>query len=807
MNGLLQDLRYGLRALRRNPGLTTIAVLSLGLAIGANTTVFTWLNAFVLKPLPAVPAYSRLVAISARGPSDALWLLSYPALRDWREQSRSVDVASVSLAQLGMRAGQGDAVERTWGALVSGNYFSMLRITPAAGRMLTQRDETARAPVAVLGFNFWHSRFAGDSSVIGRVVTLNGHGVTVVGVAPPRFTGTYAGLLWDLYVPVTLQRQLIGSYSLDDRGSRWMEGIGRLKDGWTIAAANEELDLVARRLAEAEGERDERGAVVRPIAEATAAGPLTPVFLALLVVTGLVLLVACANVASLLLARAVARRREIGIRLALGASRGRLIRQLLTESLTLGLLAGAVGVLVAFWSRDALAALAPTPPFPIHFVFDMDPGVLGFALGVTLLTVVAFGLMPAVQSSAPDLIPALKDGIGGGPAQRSRVQQALVVGQVALSLVALVSAGLFLRSLDAVRRLEVGFTHPEQALLIATDLQLAGIPDSARPIVVRQLLERVRAVPGVTSASLMRKAPLCCAMVGRSMAVAVEGYTPRPDENMAVEYNNVGGDFFRAMQMPIVRGRGIADTDAAGAPDVAVVNERFAERFWPGQDPIGKRFEQFGRLRTVVGVAQQGKYNALTEDVTAMTYLPWAQAPVRGFEVIVRSDGDPTLLTAQLRRAFAQTSADLPFLDVRTLAGHIAVAAFVQRIGATMLSAFGAVALLLSAIGIYGIMAYTVSRRTREIGVRVALGAARRDVIGLVLGRAMRLAGLGLAIGLLAALGAGRLLGSLLLGVSGSDPLTFATIGILLGSVALLASWLPARRAAKVDPVLALRHE
>lgn len=807
MSGFLPDLRYGVRALRRQPALTVVAVLSLGLAIGANTTVFTWLDTFVLRPLPAVSRYDRLVTIDARGPSDAKWLLSYPSLRDWRAHSRSVDVAAVTLVQLGMRAGQGQGVERAWGALVTGNYFSMLRLQPATGRMLTLRDETERAPVAVLGFGFWQRRFAGDTSIIGRVITLNGHGVTVVGVAPPRFGGTYTGLVWDMYVPVTLQPQLIGTFNLDDRGSRWIEGIGRLKDGWTVAAANEELDRLARRIAAAEGEREERGAVVRAIAEGQAAGPLTPVFIALLAVTGLVLLVACANVASLLLARAAARRREIGIRLALGASRGRLIRQLLTESLALGVLAGLLGVLVAFWSRDALGAMLPRTPYPIHVEFALDPQVLGFALGVTVLTVLAFGLAPAVQTAAPELVPALRDEIGGGLPHRSRLQQALVVGQVALSLVALVCAGLFLRSLDAAHRVDVGFAEPGQALLIGTDLQLAGIPDSARPAVARLLLEHVRAVPGVTAASLARRSPLCCDAAGLALIAAPEGYAPEPNENMAVEYLNVGGDYFRAMRMPIVRGRGIGEPDVEGAPDVAVVNERFVERFWPGRDPIGRRFAQGGRLRTVVGVAKQAKYHSLTEAPIAMTYLPYAQAPVRGFEVIVRSGGDPTRLAPQLREAFAQTSADLPFLDVRTLAAHTDAAFFLYRMGGTMLAAFGLLALLLSAIGIYGIMAYTVSRRTREIGVRVALGASRRDVLGLVLGRAMRLAGLGLVLGLLAALAAGRVLRSLLLGVSGSDPLTFASIGALLAAVALLASWLPALRAARVDPMTALRYE
>ena len=806
MGTLLQDLRFGLRSLRKRPGLTLVAVLSLGLAIGANSTVFTWLNTFVLRPLPAVPEYGRIVAVQTHAPGDAEWSISYPSLKDWRAQSRSMDLASASFGEFGLRGETGASVERVWGGVVSGNYFRVLRVAPVLGRLLTMHDEEQRTPVVVLGYSFWKRRFAGDSGIVGRTITLNQEPLTVVGIAAPRFGGTTVGLRWDLFVPVTLGPLLHAGGDLTDRENEWMDGVGRLNDGWSLARAQAELDGVAKRVAAANADADARnGAYVKPMSDEGAGQFMRPVLVALLAVTGLVLLIACANVGSLLLARAVARRREIGIRIAIGAGRARLIRQLLTESVALAALAGLVGIGVTFWARDTLSALIPPSPYPISIEYLVSAPVLLFTLGITLVAVLAFGLAPAVQTSAPELVPALKDGVGG-PVRRSRLQNGLVVAQVALSLVSLVCAGLFLRSLEAARHTDVGIESPEHVLLVSTDLQLAGVPESLRVAVATKLLDNLRALPGVSAASLMLDAPLGFGGYSSS-GVEPDGYVAQRGENMSVEYEIVGSDFFRAFGIPLVEGRGITAQDLATSEKVAVVNQRFVSRFWPGQDPIGRQFKQGGTTWTVVGVAKQGKYHDLDERAAAMTYVPLAQHPTSGFDVIVRSSGDPSPLAPALKRAFQATDADLPFLDVRTMAEHMQAALFGYTIGATMLAAFGALALLLSAIGIYGIMAYTVSQRTREIGLRVALGAARRDVVRMVIGRAMRLAGLGLAIGLVAALGAGRMLRSMLLGVSGSDPLTFAAIGLLLAAVALAASWLPARRAARIDPMVALRYE
>ncbi len=806
MESLMRDLRFALRSLRKHAGISAIAILSLGLGIGGATTVFTWLDAFVVEPLPAVPRFGRLVAVNTAGPGGAEWSVSYPSLRDWRAGLTSMDLAASNFVQLGLR-GEGGGTERAWGMLASGNYFDVLRVGPALGRLLTLDDEERYAPVAVLGWAYWQRRFAGDSAIVGRHLTLNGVDVTVVGVAPPRFGGTIIGLQFDVFLPVTLQPLVTGVNSLDRRQSQWLDGLGRLRDGFSMAQARAELDALAKRIGEATGDSDARyGALVQPLTSQGAPAVMKPVFLALLGLTGVVLLIACANVANLLLARAVARRREIGIRLALGADRRRLVRQLLTESLALGLLAGLVGILAAFWGRDLLLLVIPPAPFPIGIDIALSTRVLVFAAAVTLATTLVFGLVPAIHASRPDLVPALKDEIGEGPAHRSRLQSGLVVAQVALSLVALVCAGLFGRSLSAARAADVGFSDPERVLLASTDLRLAGLPDSGYAALIGGLIERVRALPGVEAASVASLVPLGFGG-NSSRSIVVEGYEPQPDENMSISYSMAGPDYFRAMGIRLVRGRGFADADGPGAPRVAVVNERMAERFWPGTDPVGRRIRAGGEWRTVVGVAAQGRYQQITEPPRTLVYYPILQEPSPRFTIHVRAAGDAPALTAAVRRAVAEAGADIPFLDVRTMAQHMQASMFTQKLGAGMLAAFGVMALAMAAVGIYGVMAYRVSQRTREIGVRVALGAARGDVVGMVVGRAMRLTGIGLLIGLAASLGAAQLLRTLLVGVGPRDPVTFGVIAAVLAAVALAASWIPARRAARVDPLVALRSE
>jgi predicted permease len=810
MGALLQDLRYGLRALRKNPGLTLVAVLSLGLGIGANTTVFTWLQTFVLKPLPAVQGYDRLVILNTRAPGGDLWSVSYADFRDWRAQSKTLEITIFDFRQTGMRTEDG-GTERVWTNFVAENFFDVFRVPMALGRGFQRGAEDEDAQLAVLGWSFWQRRFHGDSAIIGRTLLFNGRPFTVIGVSAPRFGGAYVGLQMDIYVPLTTRSLVFGwdSRWRTSRGWQSFEGVGRLREGVTFAQAAAEIDQIAKAAGIAAGNADHQGAVVRGMDEVGATSWLKPVMFSLLGVTAVVLLIACANVANLMLARAAARRREVAIRLAIGAGRGRLIRQLLTESLVLALLAGAVGFVIALWGRDLMTAFVPAAPFPIGLEYRVDTTILAFAVAVTFATALAFGLVPALQASKPALVPALKDDVGGAFGGRHRLQSALVVGQVALSLVSLVCAGLFVRSLLNARVVDVGFREPERVLLVSTDMTLAGFrEDSLQGVMLGQLLARVRALPGVEAAGAAVAVPL--GFGGQSSSSAeVEGYQPQPNENMSIRLNLATAGYFEAMGIPLFAGRTFREGDERRGARMAIVNEAFAKKYWPGLDPLGRRIDQGGGWMTVVGVVATGKYNQLTEPPVPMIFQPMGRdRPESDFTLHVRSAaGDPAALTSALRGAFRETSADLPFLDVRTMEQSMQAAIMVQRIGATMLAGFGAMALLLSAVGIYGIMAYTVSQRTREIGVRVALGAASRDVLRLVIGRAMRLSGLGLAIGLAAALGAGRLIQSQLLGVSGSDPVVFGALGLLLGVVALLASWLPARRASRVDPMIALRYE
>ncbi|MFI5206935.1 MAG: ABC transporter permease, partial [Gemmatimonadales bacterium] len=544
MESLLQDLRFGLRSLRKNLGLTAVAVVSLGAGIGVMTTIFTWLNGMVLNPLPAVPSYDRLVVVHTRAPEGGTWTVSWPDFQDWRAGAKTADLAGWDMMQLGLRDGPAPA-ERAWGDMVSGNYFEVLRVGAAFGRVLRIQDEQAHAPVVVLGHSYWRRRFAGDPGVVGRSITLNGSAFTIVGVAAPRFGGSYNGMDVHMYVPITAMPLLMadGAQLLQDRQRRSFDVIGRLKPGGTVAQAEAELDPLARRAGVAGGLAQPLGAVVQRHGDVDAPGAMRPLLGALLAVAGLVLLIACANVANLLLARAVARRREVAVRLAVGASRVRLVRQLLTESLALAGLAGALGVVLSFWGRDGFLAMIPVVPYPVGVDFSLNGTVLVFALLVTAVTAIAFGLVPALQASKPDLVPTLKDEIGQGKGGRGRLQSALVVAQVALSLVTLVSAGLFVRSLKVARSIDTGMSGLDHVLIVGTDLRLTGIRnDSVGVPTVKGLLERVRALPGVEAASVARFVVLSPGPIPTT-ATRVEGYAPRQDENMSITYNNVSGDY------------------------------------------------------------------------------------------------------------------------------------------------------------------------------------------------------------------------------------------------------------------------
>jgi predicted permease len=612
------------------------------------------------------------------------------------------------------------------------------------------------------------------------------------------------GLTLDLYVPVTTAPLLFGDRRLEQRGSMFLEGLGRLRPGVSPSAAGEDLRRVGREL-EAVFPCAFNEGVVRSIREQGPPATMRPVFVALLGVTGLVLLIACANVANLLLSRAVARRREIGVRLALGAGRGRLVRQLLVESGLLALGGAALGLLLTHAGRNALMLLVPPTPFPIAMEFPVNGRVLAVALGLGAATVVLFGLWPALRASRPDLVTALK----GLPAQgtgRSPARSALVAGQVALAMVSLACAGLFLRAIERSHALDPGFREPEGVLLLDTDLRAAGLTDSTGPVVLDRILERIRAVPGVERAAASSFVPLgwsCC----NSSTVRIDGYEPQPDEHMSITKALVTADYFETMRIDLVAGRSFTARDREGAP-VAIVNEAFARRFWPGVPAVGRQFEQEGRRFTVVGVARDGRYRQLTDPPFALVYRVLGQGYEPDLTLHVRvASGPPGALAETVRRAVRAEHADLLLAAARTMPESMLQATIGQRIGSRTLAVFGGLALLLAAVGIYGVMAYSVSQRTREIGVRMALGADRAGVARLVLRQGARITAAGLLAGGALAFGAGRLLQGLLLGLSPADPLTFAGVAGLLALVALLACLLPARRAAAVDPVRAFRAD
>ena len=803
MLDLLKDVSVAVRSLGRSPGFVVVALLSLGLGIGAVTTVYTWTDRFLVNPLPGVEASSRLVNVLTRAPGSETWSISYPNFQEWRDRNRVFEgVVVSSTEQVGVRFGEG--VDRAWANFTTDNQFELLGVRALHGRTFQAGEEARAAPVVVLGYSYWERRFDADPGVVGRTLVINGHNFEVVGVLPPRFGGAYVGFSLDLYVPITMYPVLFGQNSLTERGNMFLQGVARLKPGVTYAQAEDDMTRIGRELEQLFPDVASTPVLVR-IDEQGPPATMKPVLFALLGVTALVLLIACANVANLLLVRAAGRQKELAVRLAVGAGRGRLVRQLLTESAMLAAGGGALGLLMAYWGRNVLVAAVPPTPFPLAIDFEVNPGVVLLALALSSATVLLFGLWPAVRASRPDLVPVLKDLPTGGRS-RSGSRSTLVGAQVALAVVSLATAGLFLRAMQQVRAIDPGFRDPDRLLLVGTDFQVAGVPDSASGELLDRVLERIRAVPGVAQASAATFVPLgwgCCS----SSTAVVDGYTPARDENMSVVYSRVAADYFETMGIPLVKGRGFTQADRGEGPDVAVVNEAFVQRYWPGQEPLGRQFRQRGRTWTVIGVAKDGHYRQLTDQPFPLVYHLYAKVSASGTTIHVRAAGDAKALIETLRKEVRAVDGDLPFLDPRTMSESMLQSTIGQQLGSRALAAFGLLALFLAAVGLYGVMAYTVSQRTREIGVRVALGAAVGDVTRLVTREGLRITAIGGIIGGVLALGAGRLVRGLLLGVNPADPATFGVIALIMAAVALVASLIPARRAARVNVVDALRAE
>jgi predicted permease len=814
MQTLAQDVRFACRLLVKSPGFTAVAVLTLALGIGVNTAIFTWMKALVLEPLPGVPRPGELVMLAGqnRDGTGCCWGTSYPNYLDYQARARTVDILGYEIASVDLTVG--GEPERVSGTIVTGNYFDVLGVKAALGR--TFQPEEYRTPdthaVVVISHALWQRRFGSDPDVVGRAVTLNNRPFTIVGVLPQGFRSAMPGIAFDVFVPATLQAAVVpGSDRLHARGAAWLDLIGRLRPGATRDRAQAEMNVISRQIEqEHPGLFTQEGRTLgvytltdAPLGVASAA---YPVLLSLMAVVGLVLLVACANVANLLLARAAARQREMAVRLAMGARRGQLVRQLLTESLLLAGLAGGLGLLLAHWLGRAALGFLPSTDLTVSLNLDADARVLAFAATVAMATGVVFGLVPALQTSRVDLVTTLKAERTDAGARRAWLRGALVAAQVALSLVALVTAGLFLRSLWAARALDPGFdTGP--ALMVSMDLFPNGYTAETGDALYRRILDGAAALPGATGATLVRRPPLSSRGARGTGIDEVEGYTPGPNERMGTLYDTVGPDYFQMMGIPLVRGRGFSTRDDAASTPVVVVNQTMARTYWPGEDPLGRHLQIGDRRLEVVGVARDVKYRSIDERARLYMYLPVYQRYEPDETLVVRTAGEPTALVEPLRRLVAGLDPNLALFNVRTMAEHVNGALGSRRVAATGAVVFGLLALALAMVGVYGVVSYTVTRRTHEIGVRVALGARPGDVFRMALVHGLRPAAVGAVIGLAAAYAAARLLRGLLYGVSPGDPATFAAVALLLALVAVAAAWVPARRAMRTDPVTALRYE
>ena len=824
METMLQDLRYGFRTLMKSPGFTIVAIVSLALGIGANTAIFGFVNATLLRPLP-VTAPDELMFVFSGTARNPFSVSSYPDYVDHRDHNEVFSgLAAYSGVTVSMTVG--DQAEAIPGEAVTGNYFDVLGVRLVRGRaFLPEEDKTPGThAVAIVSYGLWQRRLGGDPDLPGKELILNGRSFTIVGIAPAGFNGAGVGQTVDVYVPMMMQalvRPPREGYSgeqdadlLTKRGPRWLYMVGRLKPGVNQDQAQAAVSTIASQLEQAyQGTNREVGATLYPVSKGDPGLRSQKVSIAVLLmgVVGLVLLIACFNVANLLLSRASSRRKEISIRLALGASRSRLVRQLLTESLLLSVVGGAVGLLLALWITDVLKAMTPLVRIiPLNLDLSLDSRVLGFSLLLSLATGLIFGLAPALQASKPDLVPALKDeaAVGGSRSRRLNLRNLLVVAQVAMSLVLLICAGLFLRSLRNAEAIDPGF-DPDNVLNVPLNINLLKYTKAQGRDFYQQVTEKVESLPGVKSATLARIPPLSGGR--RETSIYIEGQEPPPqDRPNLVNANVVGLKYLETMGIPLLRGRDFTAQDREGAPGVVVVTETFARRFWPGEDPLGQRISfraQSGPFIEVVGVAKDGSYVTLGEEPRSMMYLPLLQNHETGMTMHVRTAGDPMGIAAGVRSVIASLEKNLPTYDLTTMNEQLGSSLFLARLGATFLAVLGLLALLLAAVGIYGVMGYSVTRRTREIGIRMALGAQRDDVLKMVLKEGMAMVGIGVAIGLLGAFFVTRLLVSFLYGVSVTDPITFVAISLLLSGVALVASFIPARRATKVDPLVALRYE
>jgi predicted permease len=825
MADLWQDLRFGARMIAKQPGFTLIAVLTLALGIGANTAIFSLANALLLRSLP-VPQPQELVTIE-RG--DGLGEpLSYPDFAALRARNEVLSgLAAAHFAEVSF--GNGSRSEMLRGELVSSDYFNVLRVRPALGRTFAPEEERSPQAVVVLSHGLWQSRFGGDPTVIGQTITLHRQRYTVIGVAPTGFNGMTEMFRTDVWLPLPMlpQARPLFRESLANRHDQLFAAIGRLQPGVALTQAQTALEAINQQLERAEpppAARQRDPNEDRSLKLSHPQGINLPHFrqrvrmatALLFVVVGIVLLIACANVANLLLARAATRRKEIAVRLALGASRLRLVRQLLTESVLLGLLGAGGGLLLAFWLNRVLMSLKPPVPeaWGLRIDLSLDATVLGFTLLLAFVVSLFFGLLPALAASKPDVVHALKDETGvqvrRGWFRRFNLRSALVVVQLAVSLVLLITAGLFIRSLQQMQKVDPGFAT-ENRLALSFNLEQEGYDEARGREFARQLLERVRALPGVQAATLTNFLPL--GFMGLAEPITFEGRaTPPAHELSFAAAQIVGPDYFRTLGTMLVRGRDFTAQDTANAPAVAIINETLARRFFPNEDPLGKRL-RIGNPASnpvpseIIGIVQDTAIRSIGEEPQSATYRPLAQQHSSHQTLVLHTAGNPNALLPAVRREVQMLDENLPVQEIKTLEEIVGFAFWPMRTGAGLVGAFGLLGWLLASVGLYGVMSYAVAARTREIGVRMALGAQTSNVLTLIVRQGLTLSLLGVGAGLLLATAVTRVLQRFLFGVGATDPVTFVGVALLLTSIALMACWLPARRATKVDPLQALRSE
>jgi predicted permease len=813
MTTLLQDLRFGLRMGAKNPGFTAVAVLTLALGIGANSTILSWMDSTLFNPVPGASHTGDLVTIM-RGertehPTPPFSYLDYVDLRDHTRSFSGIlayhhDYMSLTGA---------DKPLRIYGALTTANYFDVLGIHPPLGRGFLAGEEQQRGggPVVVISDALWRGHFGSDPSIIGKAVQINRYLYTIVGVAPPDFQGCMTGIRTDVWIPLGMDAYVWGPKRPENRGAFWLNVMGKLRPGVNRRAAEAELNLLMQGIIEKTQDVDRGPSQITldplwrsPFGANVYLYKTLPLLLAL---AAALLLLACANVANLLLVRSVSRRREVALRLCMGASRGRLIRQLMVETSLLALAGGAVAVAFTCWTAGAFAAFIPHASIPLVLNGHASGTVLLATLAISLLSAVTFGVLPALRASQLAPVEVLKEEAGtlAGGIHKSRLANMLVVTQISLSLLLLVCAGLFIRSLRNAQQLDPGF-DPNHVLLSSYDLgDLTGYTRAQGIAFHRQVLARLASVPGVESVALADFSPLSFTL--HSDFIYPDGYQPRPHESMEISRAIVSPNYFHTMRTPLAAGREFTEQDGENSQRVAIVNQAFVGRYWAGQDALGKRLNNAGIWFNVVGVARNGKYRRLVYPPEPVVFLPLLQAYRDEVTIHVRVAGQPQAYAAAVESTVHQLNSDLPVFDVTTMRLSILLGSIFERLAGTLASVFGLLALVLAAVGIYGVLSYTTRQRTHEIAIRVAMGAQPGDVLRMVLRHGLLLTAAGLGVGIAASLALTRYLQSVLFGVSATDLPTFVAVATLSCLVSGLACYLPARRATKIDPMVALRYE